>query len=470
MNRIAYEKYNPNHTLDENAKKLGCSIAALKRHFKINGVDRKFDVAYVYWKKIQSFYKKNPGASLRLASEQLGYSINTIRKYKVLSKEELSVLKRDTNKVSYFDKPQNNTTTPNKLRADYPLASAMLADVSRILEFAEKADVAALRSWLMDSSTTPLICCGNGGKHTTYPALLYGMNASVAIATTPLDFASISPTAISNSKVLLLSSSGKNMDVGYAIKRAMRYNPNNTAGFTFTDDPKKNKMIGALKPENIFCFKNPYKDGFISIRSKILTYALLYKAFSGCEKFADRLNLNPSCRYYINKDGELPELKNIKHFVLLYGSYGEPVAHDVESVMVESGIASVQVCDYRNFCHGRFIFSGNHCQNRHVAETDVCAILLITPREEKIAKSVRENAFAKNMPIVEIYTELKSSLSTIQLLLNALHFTFDLAENHHGINPNSPFNPSGIDKRVPISQVRFSSVIQQMGDLTNIEE
>ena len=175
------------------------------------------------------------------------------------------------------------------------------------------------------------------------------MNAGIAKAITPLDFASISPTAISNSKVLLLSSSGKNMDVGYAIKRAMRYNPDNTAGFTFTDDPKKNKMIGALKPENIFCFKNPYKDGFISIRSKILTYALLYKAFSGCEKFANKVNLNPAYRYYINQEGNLPELKSIKHFVLLYGSYGEPVAHDVESVMVESGIESVQVCDYRNF-------------------------------------------------------------------------------------------------------------------------
>lgn len=470
MKRIAYVKYNPHHTLEKNAKTLGCSIAAIKKHFKTRGVDRKFDVMFVRWKQIHGFYLRNPEASLEQAKLQLGYSINTIRKYKALSKEELFVLKRDTSKVSYFDKQQNNTKVPNKLRTDHPLASAMLADVSRILDFAEKADVAALRSWVLDSSTTPLICCGNGGKHTTYPALLYGINAGIAKAITPLDFASLSPAAISNSKVLLLSSSGKNMDVGYAIKRAMKFNPNNTAGFTFSDDPKKNKMIGALKPENIFCFKNPYKDGFISIRSKILTYALLYKAFSGCEKFANKLNLNPTYRYYINQEGNLPEIKSIKHFVLLYGSYGEPVAHDVESAMVESGIASVQVCDYRNFCHGRFIFSGNHCQNRHVAETDVCAILLITPREEKIAMSVREKAFAKNMPIVEIYTELKSSLATIQLLLSALHFTFDLAENHHGINPNSPFNPSGIDKRVPISQVRFSSAIQQMGELTNIEE
>jgi hypothetical protein len=55
----------------------------------------------------------------------------------------------------------------------------------------------------------------------------------------------MSPTTIANSKILLLSSSGKNIDIGFAIKRAMKYCPNNTAGFTFVDDPAKNKMISA---------------------------------------------------------------------------------------------------------------------------------------------------------------------------------------------------------------------------------
>ena len=50
------------------------------------------------------------------------------------------VLKRDMNKVSYFDRSRNNTAAHNKLRTDYPLASAMLADTSRILEFAENID------------------------------------------------------------------------------------------------------------------------------------------------------------------------------------------------------------------------------------------------------------------------------------------------------------------------------------------
>ncbi|MBO7220906.1 MAG: hypothetical protein J6V21_06980, partial [Alistipes sp.] len=227
----------------------------------------------------------------------------------------------------------------------------------------------------------------------------------------------------------------------------------------------KNKMVGALKPENIFCFKNPYSDGFISIRSKIFTYGLLYKAFANAAIFADKLNFTPHYDYYINREGVLPELGNIKHFILLYGSYGEPIAHDIESTMVEGGIASVQVCDYRNFCHGRFIFASNHCQSKRYAETDACVIMLTTPREAKIAEYLRDVALPANMPIVQIHTELQSSLATIQLLLDSLHFVFDMAENHCGINPNSPHNFSGVDKRFPISQVRFVSTLKECGEL-----
>lgn len=350
-------------------------------------------------------------------------------------------------------------------KTDKPLASTLLAEARNIIQATENYDVTAFRRWLLADATKPLICIGNGGKHTSYPALLYEMNASVARTITPLEFASMSPTTIANSRVLLLSSSGKNIDVGYAIKRAVKYCPDNTAGFTFVDNAEKNQMIGALKPENIFCFKNRYTDGFISIRSKIFTYGLLYKAFSGATRFSDKLSFTPRYDYFVNREGVLPELGNIRHFIVLYGSYGEPVAHDIESTMVEGGIASVQMCDYRNFCHGRFIFASNHCQSKHYSESDVCAIMLTTPREAKIAAYLRDKALPANMPIVHIHTDLQSPLATIQLLLDSLHFVFDLAENHCGINPNSPHNFSGIDKRFPISQVRFVSTLKEYGEL-----
>lgn len=249
-------------------------------------------------------------------------------------------------------------------KQDKPLASALLAQAKEVLEFVERTDVTDFRNWLLGDLSKPLVCIGNGGKHTTYPALLY-------------------------------------------------------------------------------------------------------KAFSGKNSFTDKLNFDFKYDYFINKSGELPDLKKIKHFVLLYGSYGEPVAHDIESSMVEGGIASVQICDYRNFCHGRFIFAGNHCQSNKVLETDVCAILLTTPREAKIAESLRKEALADNMPIVQIHTELDSSLATIQLLMDSLHFVFDLAEKHLGLNPNSPHNFSGIDKRKPMNSVRFVTALKEHGELSH---
>lgn len=353
-----------------------------------------------------------------------------------------------------------------KPKQDKPLASALLAQAKEVLESVERTDVTDFRNWLLGDLSKPLVCIGNGGKHTTYPALLYGISGGVGKTATPLEFASMSPEAVKRSKVLLLSSSGKNMDVTYASRRAAEINPEGTAGFTFTDN-ERNCLFKNLNRHNIFCYKNPYSDGFISIRSKILTCGLLYKAFSGKNSFTDKLNFDFKYDYFINKSGELPDLKRIKHFVLLYGSYGEPVAHDIESAMVEGGIASVQLCDYRNFCHGRFIFAGNHCQSKKVPETDVCAILLTTPREAKIAESLRKEALADNMPIVQIHTDLDSSLATIQLLMDSLHFVFDLAEKHLGLNPNSPHNFSGIDKRKPMNSVRFVTALKEHGELSH---
>ena len=290
------------------------------------------------------------------------------------------------------------------------------------------------------------------------------MMSSIGKSATPLEFATMSPEAISNSKVLILSNGGANPDIKYATKRAAKYNKNNTACFTFTDTDD-NIMVKTFGLEQSFVFKNDFYDGFISIRSKILTYALLYKAFSGDTSFADKIRGIGQYKVEINKKGSLPRWSNINHFNVLYGSYGEPVAHDIESTMVEGGIASVQLTDYRNFCHGRFIFGSNHCANKKVKTTDVCTILLISPREEKIAREIREKALPDNMPIVEIRTELDNPLATIQLLIDALTFVFNVAERCFDINPNSPKNFSAIDKRIPKNSIPFAQELSRLGGL-----
>ena len=465
MSKVNEIVYDPSLSIEENAERNGCKKHQIRYYIRSRGINRRYDERLKIIEDIKIYLQGHPEATKEQVAKEAKHGINQVRSYWQIAKGNASPeqFRNCRNKIAKtgLDKELEN---PSKVANGKPLASDLLKEAGEIIQFAEDADVSRFRNWLLTDRKRPLITIGNGGKHTTYPALLYQMMASIGKAATPLEFATMSPEAIKNSKVLILSNGGANIDIKYATKRAFKYNKENTACFTFTDDDE-NIMVKTFGLDQSFVFKNHFYDGFVSIRSKILTYALLYKAFSGDTSFADKIRSEGKYIVEINKRGAFPRWNNINHFNILYGSYGEPVAHDVESTMVEGGIASVQLTDYRNYCHGRFIFSGNHCSSKKVKKTDVCTILLITPREEKIAKTIREKVLPDNMPVVEIRTDQDNPLATIQLLIDALTFTFDVAEKGFHINPNSPHNYSSIDKRFPKNGVNFAQELTRLGEL-----
>jgi len=108
MNKIHYEKYNPALSIEENAVVLGCSVATVKTYIKKKGIDRKYDSHYLRRKRINDFSREHPDYSLRRKSEELGFSINTIRKYEAMPESTLDVSFRDENKISQFDIKNNN--------------------------------------------------------------------------------------------------------------------------------------------------------------------------------------------------------------------------------------------------------------------------------------------------------------------------------------------------------------------------
>lgn len=465
MSKVNEIVYDPSLSIEENAERNGCKKHQIRYYIRSRGINRRYDERLKIIEDIKIYLQGHPEATKEQVAKETKHGINQVRSYWQIAKGNASPeqFRNCRNKIAKtgLDKELEN---PSKVANGKPLASGLLKEAGEIIRFAEEADVSRFRNWLLTDRKRPLITIGNGGKHTTYPALLYQMMASIGKAATPLEFATMSPEAIKNSKVLILSNGGANIDIKYATKRAFKYNKENTACFTFTDDDE-NIMVKTFGLDQSFVFKNHFYDGFVSIRSKILTYALLYKAFSGDTSFADKIRSEGKYTVEINRRGAFPRWNNINHFNILYGSYAEPVAHDIESTMVEGGIASVQLTDYRNYCHGRFIFSGNHCSSKKVKKTDVCTILLITPREEKIAKTIREKVLPDNMPVVEIRADQDNPLATIQLLIDALTFTFDVAEKGFHINPNSPHNYASIDKRFPKNGVNFAQELTRLGEL-----
>lgn len=109
MKRIAYELYDANLSIRENAQKLGCSEAALRKYIKNTQIDRRYYAYYVRWRRIKDFYAVNPNATLVQSSRDLGYSSHTIRKYKSMSEQELEEAFSDTTKVSNFNIRNKNS-------------------------------------------------------------------------------------------------------------------------------------------------------------------------------------------------------------------------------------------------------------------------------------------------------------------------------------------------------------------------
>ena len=345
---------------------------------------------------------------------------------------------------------QTNQQKP-KARNGKPLMSELLTDTRKYIKLAEKADVDALRQFLFNEPERPLIAMGHGGSHSsaTFAALLYGTNCGLGRAVTPYQANSLSDATLKNAKQLLVSKSVKNQDAVYIAKR-----------------------MNAVNPDHSYVFTLPFDvpDGFISIGGTFAYFSLFYKAFTGDADFSHRLALSPvSADNYTYRcvDGVTtpPDLSTITQFTVLYGSYGESVAHKMESNLTEAGLASCVISDYRDECHGRFLALSNFIQSKHHSQTDCALVLLVTPREEALCSNLLKY-MPSHLPIVIIRTDIDSPLGSIDLLYKMSVFTCDFGEQYRGSNPNDPANLGGVDKRVFRDGVRFQKDFKLYGSLS----
>lgn len=332
-----------------------------------------------------------------------------------------------------------------------------------VLRWAQDQDTTALRAFLMRDSHLPLIGVSSGGASSplSYATLLYGTCYGLGRALTPLTFASLSDAAIRNSKVLIMSSSGHGVDPEYTGRRAFTLNPSHSGCITTPSSDNVLIPRAAKTGASAFVYDWPNYGctGFVSSLGHIATFGLFYKAFTGDSDIVSKLSFSkqPSDSFTYRTrvaGGALKPFSAYKHFIILYAGYGEPVAVDLETKFHETGAASVQLADYRNFTHGRFIFES-------VNFDDTCTILIRTPRERKFSQQAILEArgmhrdkktgeypdlFPADMPVVLIDTELESPLASIDLLMKSQVF-FSSYADQVGFEPFNPANPMKIDKR-----------------------
>lgn len=99
MKRVSLQ-YDPNLSIEDNAKKCGVTVHAIRKYIQANGIDRRYDAQLAKFLAVQKVRTQKPHATVKEISEELGFSQNTVRKYLNPVNEPPKI---DTKKVSKFD-------------------------------------------------------------------------------------------------------------------------------------------------------------------------------------------------------------------------------------------------------------------------------------------------------------------------------------------------------------------------------
>lgn len=333
-----------------------------------------------------------------------------------------------------------------------------------VIDQTNSADLNPIRNFLFSNPSEPLIATGSGGAETAgeFAALLYGARGGVATSVSPYTLNSYSDAALKTAKILLVSKGGHNNDIVFATKRAMEVNPGRTAAINFSESDRNEARKVFLKAGSDKSFVVPMKnvhDGFVSTGTSLSYFAIFTKIFQP-DVDLEKYRTLPEVPFTLCLNDGTPlspaDFKPVRSYIILHGSWGRPVANNLEGKLVECGLATAGVYDYRNYCHGRFIFTSNHLE-------DSAVVLLVSPREKDIV--ARTRAFLPpTTKLIIIETEHDAPEASLDLLIRVTEFYHSFCTTT-GVNPESPRNPGRIDKRKPM-WVPFMAALKKQGPLS----
>ena len=325
------------------------------------------------------------------------------------------------------------------------------------------ADLKPIKDFLFTNPSEPLIATGSGGAETAgdFAALLYGARGGVATSVAPYTFNSFGDAALKTAKILLVSKGGHNNDIIFATRRALDVNPGKTAAVYFYDSDRNEARKLFLKAASDKAFVVPMHgvhDGFVSTGTSLSYFAIFTKIFQP-DVDLKKYDSVPERPFTLCRNDGTPlspeDFRTVHSFVALQGSWGRPVANNLEGKLVECGLAQVGVYDYRNFCHGRFIFTSNHLE-------DSAVILFVSPREKDIADRTRAYLPASTKLVI-IETDSDAPEASLDLLIRSTEL-FHVLCAARGVDPDCPKNPGRIDKRKPM-WVPFIAELKKRGPL-----
>lgn len=234
-----------------------------------------------------------------------------------------------------------------------------LQQLPATMQWAAEQDVALLRRAVHLYGDRGLLAVGSGGSFTgaAYAAdqhfRVYGRPSQ---AITPLEVFQVPTNAAANAAGLLLSAEGKNHDILAAAKQ-LRLRACPTIGLTLRSKSPLVELSDETGAASLAAYDMPWgKDGYLATNSLIATLILLWRAYEADATIAAELPLLGN--WYLRFDRHIQQAGSMKRSgraLILHGAVGRIGAIDLESKLTEGGLAFGQVCNFRQFAHGRHL-------------------------------------------------------------------------------------------------------------------
>lgn len=221
-------------------------------------------------------------------------------------------------------------------------------------------DCSALASRIAALSSYPLISIGSGGSQST-AALIADLHQTkfgqVARAETPLGAASYLRT-LKPASIIMVSAGGRNPDILGIARVAVESEPASLLAICSTKNSPLARLVSGYARGLCFDMELPTgKDGFLATNSLVALSIVALRAYGyGSQDLPQSFEPAPSTNR-ANPRNKKSENANrffaARHLIGLHGAHSRSAAFDLESKLIEAGLVSVQLADYRNFAHGR---------------------------------------------------------------------------------------------------------------------
>lgn len=290
--------------------------------------------------------------------------------------------------------------------------------------------------------TVPILFVGSGGSLSAAvfgEQLVFSLRGNPTMAIPPYELESIR-TPLNNILPVLISYRGSNPDILRSFDKLSALKV--TSGLVFTSDPNSTLSKRAGDSGWQVFLVSKHRQGFVSTVGYLATLGSLLAIFApdnlkeDLDRLFDYKSLLSIFKAVDFQARELCEslsgLPSKYHFIALGSGWARPALVDLESKLVEGGIATIECSELKNFTHGRYISAYRHHNNR-------IAVILRCPPYNELADMVHKK-LKKQMKVFELFTDRYAVLGAIDLVIQALYLTHHLGLRE-GVDISKPKYP-----------------------------